>query len=242
MGPLGPHLVRWMVKKRVSWTPPSNAIRMGEIDFELFAKSVDLSRAQECWLNVRGALRAASETNFSTEACVDVVQPRGAAVSAPGAARALPLAVAACGAAGADAAAGAAAHALGAPGPRPHAADQARSCGSAARHVGPVPVHPAHPRASAGLAAGHHAGARRALAAAASRQPSRPRSGDSGACGLRHRARGRHESGERQHGEGYRGHDGSALLPLPRVAVHLQSAPVAAVRFGRAREGGEEDL
>ncbi|KAG6582815.1 putative serine protease family S33 [Phytophthora cinnamomi] len=38
MGPLGPRLVHWMVKKRVSWTPPSNAIRMGELDFELFAK------------------------------------------------------------------------------------------------------------------------------------------------------------------------------------------------------------
>ncbi|KAG1707235.1 hypothetical protein DVH05_026429 [Phytophthora capsici] len=38
MGPLGPRLVRWMVKKRISWTPPSNAIRMGELDFELFAK------------------------------------------------------------------------------------------------------------------------------------------------------------------------------------------------------------
>ncbi|OWY96369.1 Serine protease [Phytophthora megakarya] len=38
MGPLGPRLVHWMVKKRVSWTPPSNAIRMGELNFELFAK------------------------------------------------------------------------------------------------------------------------------------------------------------------------------------------------------------
>ncbi|ETK76619.1 hypothetical protein L915_17017 [Phytophthora nicotianae] len=38
MGPLGPRLVHWMVKKRVSWTPPSNAIRMGELDFELFAR------------------------------------------------------------------------------------------------------------------------------------------------------------------------------------------------------------
>ncbi|KAG2761762.1 hypothetical protein PC129_g3173 [Phytophthora cactorum] len=38
MGPLGPRLVHWMVKKRVSWTPPSNAIRTGELDFELFAR------------------------------------------------------------------------------------------------------------------------------------------------------------------------------------------------------------
>ncbi|KAF4035663.1 alpha/beta hydrolase fold [Phytophthora infestans] len=38
MGPLGPRLVHWMVKKRVSWTPPGNAIRMGELDFELFAR------------------------------------------------------------------------------------------------------------------------------------------------------------------------------------------------------------
>ncbi|KAE9038169.1 hypothetical protein PR002_g6167 [Phytophthora rubi] len=38
MGPLGPRLVHWMAKKRISWTPPSNAIRMDALDFELFAK------------------------------------------------------------------------------------------------------------------------------------------------------------------------------------------------------------
>lgn len=38
-GPSRPaRLVHWMVKKRLSWTPPSNAIRTGELDFELFAK------------------------------------------------------------------------------------------------------------------------------------------------------------------------------------------------------------
>jgi len=71
MGPLGPRLVRWMVQKRVSWTPPSNAVRTGELDFELFAKycyhnwalkaSGDIAvhthlhpvRTTACWLTVR---------------------------------------------------------------------------------------------------------------------------------------------------------------------------------------------
>ncbi|KAG7399465.1 Alpha/beta hydrolase domain-containing protein 4 [Phytophthora boehmeriae] len=38
MGPFGPRLVHWMVKKRVSWTPPSNAIQTGELNIVPFAK------------------------------------------------------------------------------------------------------------------------------------------------------------------------------------------------------------
>ncbi|GMF28434.1 unnamed protein product [Phytophthora lilii] len=251
MGPLGPRLVRWMMMKRVSWTPPSNAIRMGELNFELFAKY--------CYHN--WALKASGDiavhthlhpVNFTLDLSVrNEFRPsrtrrhavRGAAVSAAsGAARTLPLAVDAGDAAGAHAGLRAAADALGARGTPADAAAQAHGGCRRGRRVGAVPVHPAYPRAAAGLAAGHDAGTGRPVAAAATQQPARPRGGDRGARGLRHCPREPHEPRERHHREGHRGRAGSALLRVPGVAVCVQPAFVAAVGPKRAGEGGEENL
>ncbi|DAZ93212.1 TPA: hypothetical protein N0F65_001564 [Lagenidium giganteum] len=34
VGPFGPALVRWILRKRISWVPPSNIIRSGDMDFD----------------------------------------------------------------------------------------------------------------------------------------------------------------------------------------------------------------
>lgn len=33
-GPFGLKLVQWTMKRRIAWTPPSNIIRSGEMDFD----------------------------------------------------------------------------------------------------------------------------------------------------------------------------------------------------------------